>query len=996
MHLPFHCSNRSLLAIFTAYLLQACGYLNAQSRIPAEELMVTQYGVEQGLSQSMVSQVMQDQRGLIWMVSGEGLNCFNGEEFRVFKIPHPTAGIAENTMREIIGMASDQLLISTTSSIVSFDPQDGKFQRLFQRNGQYPRIFNVRIGRRSLCWIPEGGYCLIEDRNVIPLRLDVSDTRYKPDESFPYHAVKNKNGSVIIECNNGILVFKFVENQADHYVMASWTPLEEGCRGLTADQQGNVYLMDGSKLCRWNEDGTITQLFDTRLSSSDYLYIDRHHNFWISDKIRKKVHYAEGTELKEIIFKTQQGKLTEQVNPSIINIFEDKQGNLWFGTDGDGVLLYTPGLLRFKNAKTGFTRSLTMQNGAIIAGTYGNGLWRLSDDLSVQERIAPHKLPNDLYYMDLSCDNNERIWALTGQGLLVINTEDQVIFRLNVDTKHASFIQINGDTVVLSMNNDLLVIHAGKKPRILNRRTVGPIRSILTTGQNIWLGTPFGLFLSSFSQRWTDIALDSNNRISTSAVFDLQMRNQQIWVATETGLAIYSMDGKPVELKGTLRELSKEIFYSLSEDHKHRIWFSGNKGIGCCDIPKNKLVYFNQRNNLQSLEFNHNAFLAGPGGMLYFGGINGVNAITPPDFQLERAGPEARLFSLLLSDRNISNGIPAEFLDVELNRNEPHISGKVFSTDYQYTGFQQYSFFLEGWDDQWSSPSLSASFSFRNLPPGDYRLFVKCRDAFQNEGKASLLLRVRINPPFWTTWWFIAVTLITILLITALVVRKIQEIRYRNKLRELEQQNAINKERLRISKDMHDEIGASLTRISILSELARNRTKDVSETHHLIDQINDISGNVVDEISEIIWAINPKNDSLSSFASYLRRYASSYLESTGIEIHYQFRKEFPEVIMLSELRRNLFLIIKEALHNIVKHSSARHVELGISYDEGMLSIYIRDNGSGFFIAERQGTGNGLINMQKRMEECGGTLIMLSEPGKGCSIEMKFSFNPNHK
>lgn len=202
---------------------------------------------------------------------------------------------------------------------------------------------------------------------------------------------------------------------------------------------------------------------------------------------------------------------------------------------------------------------------------------------------------------------------------------------------------------------------------------------------------------------------------------------------------------------------------------------------------------------------------------------------------------------------------------------------------------------------------------------------------------------------------------------------------------ELERSNAIDKERLRISKDMHDEVGASLTRISILSQLAKNHTNDQEKSTKLVSQINEIAGDVVDEMSEIIWAMNPKNDSIDSFASYLRQYASGYLETAGIEGSFSFPAQMPDTLMSSEQRRNIFLTVKEALHNVVKHAKASKVEVKLSLVKNLLSISIHDNGLGFENLNQNSSGNGLVNMQKRIEELDGQYFITSEPGKGTGI-----------
>jgi signal transduction histidine kinase len=207
---------------------------------------------------------------------------------------------------------------------------------------------------------------------------------------------------------------------------------------------------------------------------------------------------------------------------------------------------------------------------------------------------------------------------------------------------------------------------------------------------------------------------------------------------------------------------------------------------------------------------------------------------------------------------------------------------------------------------------------------------------------------------------------------------------------ELEHQHAVEKERLRISKDMHDEVGASLTRISILSALAKKQQTEPLKAQQTIEQISEISGGVIDEMSEIIWAMNPRNDTLDSFTSYIRQYASTYLESAGIDGKFLFPDEIPSRPMSSELRRNLFLVIKEALHNIVKHSHAETVNLNLYIDHNNISIEITDNGKGFMTGTRNGTGNGLINMQKRMEDIDGQFEISSETGKGSKIKLSVS------
>ncbi len=209
---------------------------------------------------------------------------------------------------------------------------------------------------------------------------------------------------------------------------------------------------------------------------------------------------------------------------------------------------------------------------------------------------------------------------------------------------------------------------------------------------------------------------------------------------------------------------------------------------------------------------------------------------------------------------------------------------------------------------------------------------------------------------------------------------------------ELERQKLIERERLRISKDMHDEVGSSLTKIAILSEMIRQEINNRSKAESSLSKISEISREVIDNMSEIIWAINPKNDKLDNLAAYLREYAYEFLEGTKIECQFNFMENYPPVALSAEFRRNIFLVVKESLNNVVKHSSANKVTLKFIYDEPYLIINIKDNGKGYSENKISKFGNGLNNISKRVEDIGGKLNITSAPGKGVLTEINVKLN----
>jgi signal transduction histidine kinase len=205
--------------------------------------------------------------------------------------------------------------------------------------------------------------------------------------------------------------------------------------------------------------------------------------------------------------------------------------------------------------------------------------------------------------------------------------------------------------------------------------------------------------------------------------------------------------------------------------------------------------------------------------------------------------------------------------------------------------------------------------------------------------------------------------------------------------KDLDRQLMLERERARISQDMHDDVGASLTRISILSEVAKSRDDIPDETRQSLDQISETSRGVMEEMGQIIWALNPKNDTLAGLVSYLRRFANEYLEPTSVNCTFDLPESLPEQALSVEIRRNVYLVVREALHNVVKHSGASNVSIRLKIEDDGFKIEIKDDGKGFDPDKLEFPGNGLVNMKKRMEDIRGEFRIRSEAGFGTEIEL---------
>ncbi len=969
-------------AIFIFVFLSLPGY--SQS-IKTENLFVSSYSVEQGLRQSMVSQVCQDHLGLIWMVTGDGLHYFDGQEFRAFRVPETDSNYqADNLMRNVKETEQGTLFVSSTSSILRFNTSTGLFSSIYRKEGYYPLIINASFNNNPLLWISGNGFALPFKQSTNPILFDFGNGMPLPESFYPYKAVQINNREVYIAGDGGILKVYLHNMSSEKTFKAEWFVVDE-VKDIAKTPNGELLVLAGNQIYNWHESGKLLSFFKIGIQDFSNMFVDSRNQIWLTNRIKKQIYRLNNNNLVDIKFQVRNGNYSEVMPVSVISIFEDIEHNLWFGTDGNGVLLYSPQHVFFPKANTGFTRCIAAVDQSVWVGTYNNGLWKYKSDLSEGERINEKELDNSIYFLDILSDEKGRVWLATRLAVYLIDKEGQILWKFPINCQKAKFLKLSPEYISLSADNQMYSFHNLKTPVLSDIKHMLNLRAYQEIKDFCWMGSEFGLFRIPKSQFENIVNNNSysNFRLTAAQIYDISYHDNTIRVATGIGVQQY----KPNGTSSDTILLNTEVVYSVAFDSLNRMWYSGNRGMGCLDISTGKNIGFNIKNNIQSLEFNHNASLQTSNGLIYFGGINGVNCVNPRVFSPESNPPAVKLLSLFVSDSAYSSCLPMVNAELEIDRLSPHISGRVFTTDYMNSGANYYSFFLEGYQLDYSKPTTSAEFVYRNLPPGNYRLFVKSSDTFYNWSEPECLLTFVIKPPFYSRWWFILLLAASIIAITIPVVKRIQKVRYQRKINELEHENAIERERLRISKDMHDEVGASLTRISILSQIAKDQSLTSEKTSELIEQISTISGNVVDEMSEIIWAMNPRNDSLDSFVSYIRQYTSNYLEMTEIAITYHFPENIPTHPMSSELRRNLFLIIKESFHNIVKHSQAQKAKLTLHFSGSILFVEIEDNGKGFSANQNPGHGNGLINMRKRMEEICGSFSMTSEAGKGTKIAL---------
>jgi signal transduction histidine kinase len=287
----------------------------------------------------------------------------------------------------------------------------------------------------------------------------------------------------------------------------------------------------------------------------------------------------------------------------------------------------------------------------------------------------------------------------------------------------------------------------------------------------------------------------------------------------------------------------------------------------------------------------------------------------------------------------------------------------------------------------------AAECSYDYLPPGEYQFRLQALTEMGEWTGAMASLPLTVLPPFWQTAWFRGEALT--LVIGALVAGVLYLTRRKMKLQLdfLDRARALELERTRIARDIHDDLGSNLTQIALLSELAQTDLEQPAQARSHLKQIFTTARAVARQLDEIVWAITPANDTLEQFAGYVCKYAQDNLRVAGIRCRLEVPETVPEYAMSSAERHDLFLAAKEALHNVVKHARADEVWLRLKVQNGALILVIEDNGKG--ISESAAsviTGHGLANMRNRLKYVGGTFEQKSEVGLGTTVRLVLPLN----
>jgi signal transduction histidine kinase/ligand-binding sensor domain-containing protein len=518
---------------------------------------------------------------------------------------------------------------------------------------------------------------------------------------------------------------------------------------------------------------------------------------------------------------------------------------------------------------------------------------------------------------------------------------------------------------------------------------------------NLWFGFYEGGLARFANNRFELFTADDG--LSGGFLIDLHVdRKGRLWT-TSSRDGLRRIDD-PGSVKPTFKPLttadglSSNNARTITEDKLGNIYVGSARGIDRISPDTGRIKHYSISDGLAG-DFVVDSH-CDPQGALWFATTNGLSRLLPTT-EASQSPPKVLLGGLRIAgeEQAVAELGDAQIQTAALTHTRNNLQIEFFGIDFRPGENLRYQFMLEGADPGWSAPTEQRSVTFANLRPGSYRFLVRGVNADGVVSEQPAVVSFRILPPLWLRWWFLALaTLLMMALLYAFYRYRMSRLREVNaalreanraeeNLRKSKEERLVELEqvRKRIATDLHDDIGSSLTRISLLSEVTQLQGRQIeTSAGGSLSVIAGLSRELVESMSDIVWAINPERDSLGDLTQRMRHFASDVFSARGIDFRFRLPDSERDLRVGANFRRELFLIFKEAVNNAVRHSGCTDAEIEFKVDgEGML-LKIMDNGRGFD-AQGNGSGHGLTSMRSRIEGLGGRLEIESHQGAGTTL-----------
>jgi len=980
-----------------ALLLGICLFFCAL--LSAQQYSFVHYTPKDGLVNSRVRKAYQDSKGRMYFMTYGGLSVHNGARFKNYTTQN---GLLTDLVNDVLEVGDDSLLVAVNTCGLNVLVH-GKMKKLELAGNVCPIVNQfLKSNDENIYTTTDDGLYKLNSNSLQKLSVII------PQQKIPaaYLGVITEYKDFLIFTTNDLRHYKglFLYNKKTN-TLTDFLP-DLFIYSLKKDSSGIIWISTDKTISILDTLAINRGKLELRKPYSSGLHQEPFETGQINFSRWNELLIASGS--KGITRYQKDGTLLHIASPEfstieVQNLFIDREGVMWICHDGNGIYKLSNTQLQSAASYADESRAgikmvraespdtcwvLTTDNRLMLHTSIGNKSFVIKSPVSVYT----------LYY------NNKYLYAASAKKLFIapMPETDEAIIRLRLVLRLPDTSSFGGKFVNDPYGNTILFEHMSicvfQNDKLLFRYPVNPYDLIegmyIDRNKQLWVlnrGSGLHVFTlqpenpSGYLQEKSHFIKEFENASPRWITVD---KNELLWVGTRyDGLMAFEYKNNQLKKRyhfQTHTGLTDNFVTSLACDGNNNIIVGTQTGLDRLIKTKDgyRMENITKSNNIFAYinyvwtDADNNAFA--------WTNADQVLQVEPVQSTIDLAEPQ-----ILIEEMKVNGkAVPHFIKGLHLQHFQRNITFSVAAPSFIDEKAIKYSYFLTGsGNKEWSDTTTVADINLLNLSPGNYSLRVQAFFPSTSYTPKEVEYSFSILPPWWQTWWFrtIAGLLITGLLIIAV------RIYYRRKLERqksvLEKQQAVEKERTRIATDMHDDLGAGLSKIRFLSETVQ---RNISEKAHqpTLQNIASSSVELVDKFNEIIWAMNEKNNSLEDLLYYIRGYTAKYCAENGLNYTTNIPEHIPAIIISGEMRRHIFLTIKECLHNVVKHAGAKNVELAAQLGS-FITITIHDDGKGFDAVEMNTAGNGLRNMDQRIKTVNGKLFIGNEKGTFVKITVPF-------
>jgi signal transduction histidine kinase/ligand-binding sensor domain-containing protein len=971
-----------------------------------EGWLVRAWQTYEGLPDNSVTGVAQTPDGYLWVATLGGLMRFNGdkfEEFPTLRIP----GVPNHVVRNLFKDRRERLwLAMDRGSVVCVD--QNKAQVFTGIEGlQDSKVAAMAEDSSGAIWVVYG--------NVF-YQVSFSEkklVRFGVEQGLP------AGGNPWLAADRQDVLWLVSGKQVGTLRDGKWRKqftLDAAPLRLCSAGDGGMWACSATRIFKFKEGGSLEEqgTFPVRIQATAMLE-DRTGALWIGTM-------ADG------LFRLENSKLT-QVSTShreIACLTEDREGSLWLGTTGGGLNLLRPKVVDILDSRSGIysesVRSICQDTNGLFWVAMNNGNLLYGRDNQWRKLSAA----DGWHGANATCVTAARdggVWVGThDRGLYWLRDGQFKEWRNDEDMASPSvrslLLASNGDLwVTANTPNRLQMFRDGKFQSLELPPDVHTLRALAEGNDGtIWAGTADGqIFRVNGGKATPEAAVTEPRPLSIRALHVTS--DGSLWIGY-AGWGLGRLWNGHYTRITTKAGLYDDYISQILADNRSNLWFTGNHGLFKVKLEDLVAVTEGRVESLRSFVYGRSeglpslqpSFEDSPtvcrsaDGELFFATRNGLLRVQPehirenlllPPVWLERVTADERTVALRDSHSPLRSLVEASLPDLR----EPHPALKILPNhrklEFEFAALSfvspeniRFRHRLTNFDKDWIEDGTDRTVAYPRLSAGEYTFQVQASSTIGVWSTEGFQLNFTVMPFYWQTWWFRLAVLVLFTGIVAGLVRYFSFQKLQRELARLEQQAALQKERTRIARDMHDEVGTKLSRLSLLSELASSQPEMPAMARGDVAEISETARDTIRSFEQIVWAVNPKNDTLANLANYLCRFAEELFDGSPIHCEFNLPDKIPDRMLSTEMRHHVFLAAKEALNNALKYSQAKRLCVRLALTADGFEIGIEDDGVGFekdAPPARAGSGNGMENMQARMKAVGGQFEIGSRPGTGTRV-----------